>query len=72
MSRSVRCTPTSYLENKGNRVLSGETSFLYSKKDILDFPSSTVDESLPANVGTWVSSLVREDSTCLGTTEGKL
>ena len=51
MSRSVRCTPTSYLENKGNRVLSGETSFLYSKKDILDFPSSTVDESLPANVG---------------------
>ena len=47
----MRCTPTSYLKNKGNRELSGETSFLYSKKDILDFPSSTVDESLLANVG---------------------
>ena len=34
-----------------------------------DFPGGTVVENPPANAGTWVQALVREDPTCCGATK---
>ena len=39
------------------------------RKLLQDFPVGTVGNSLPANAGTWVQSLVQEDSMCCRATK---
>ena len=45
---------------------------LVIKRQLLeDFPVGTVGNSLPANAGSWVQSLVQEDSMCCRATKAR-
>ena len=52
------------------RQISYDISYMWNlKTGDRDFPGGTVVKNPPANAGTWVRALVREDTTCHGATK---